>query len=279
METTQAKHYQPAAWRCATPYHADTDRMGVCFDLPDGQVIRLAISRESAVCLAGAISDYLPGIGCEECGGGGVSGLLDRSRGGDAGLYGARHHEHKLTIQALSEDSIAEFFRLHSDDLVLRIRKAMAGRDVKPAQENVVQGTNSVENGDSDSLVQVGFCGDGAHAALDVGPGADGGAGEVDDINHARSHVVLQADTTDLAALIDQLKLDLADAPLQVRELALNLLDGASELVCLEQGPASGARVTVLLKPSQRLLDFASAVRARNFNFLGVEESHLDAPV
>src|SRR3972149_4714758 len=65
METPRAKNWQPATWRGATPYHADTDRMGVFFDLPDGQVIRLAISRESAAHLVGSIMDYLPGIGSQ----------------------------------------------------------------------------------------------------------------------------------------------------------------------------------------------------------------------
>ena len=65
MATMQANNYQAATWRGATPYHADTDRMGICFDLPDGQVIRLAISRESAAHLVGSITDYLLGIGSQ----------------------------------------------------------------------------------------------------------------------------------------------------------------------------------------------------------------------
>lgn len=66
MGTTQANNLQQATWRGATPYHADTDRMGLLFDLPDGQVVRLAISRESAARLAGAIADYLPEAGSGE---------------------------------------------------------------------------------------------------------------------------------------------------------------------------------------------------------------------
>ena len=80
----------------------------------------------------------------------------------------------------------------------------------------------------------------------------------------------VRLDASAVMAVIEQLKLDLADAPLQVRKLALDLVDLPFELVGFEQGETTRAGVTVLLKPSQRLLDFAAAVRARDFDHLVV---------
>jgi hypothetical protein len=86
--------------------------------------------------------------------------------------------------------------------------------------------------------------------------------------------VTLRAEAWDLEQVVWQLERDLADAPLQVRELALGFIERAPELVCLEQGAATGAGVTVLLKPSQRLLDLVAAVRAGDLEFLAIKGFH-----
>lgn len=86
--------YGDAAWRGTTPYHAEIDRMGVCFDQPDGQVMRLAISRESARHLAESLLAYLAADGDQAGAAKVVNGFdLDSAmaeyinvRGGAAGL-------------------------------------------------------------------------------------------------------------------------------------------------------------------------------------------------
>ncbi len=86
--------------------------------------------------------------------------------------------------------------------------------------------------------------------------------------------IELKADTSELSAFWDGLLADLSDVPEEVREFFLNLGNLPAELVCFECGVTSGAVVTVLLKPSQRLVDFGAAIRARNFDFVFVEQSH-----
>lgn len=51
--------YQAAEWRNTLPADSNTNRMGVGFDMLDGTVLRLCISRESAKHLAESLSDYL----------------------------------------------------------------------------------------------------------------------------------------------------------------------------------------------------------------------------
>lgn len=86
-----------------------------------------------------------------------------------------------------------------------------------------------------------------------------------------RARIELRAECGTLDEVLGGLLADLADAPLQIRELALDFIKRAPELVCLEQCPAAGACVPILLEPSQRLLDLAAAVRARDFEFLRVK--------
>lgn len=88
------------------------------------------------------------------------------------------------------------------------------------------------------------------------------------------STIELTADTTELSRVIGELLSDLSDAPHEVRKLALDLLDFPLELVSLELGVTSGAVVTTLFKPSQRLLDLRLAVRTRDFDLLLVKRSH-----
>ncbi len=86
--------------------------------------------------------------------------------------------------------------------------------------------------------------------------------------------ITLRAETGALQVFLKELEADLAAAPQEVRQLALDLLDLASELADIQSSPTPGAGVAVLLKPSQWLLDFAAAVRAGNLDWLGVEHSH-----
>lgn len=51
--------YRPATWRNTTPADGETGLIGVGFDLPDGQVLRLALSLEGARHLAETLTDYL----------------------------------------------------------------------------------------------------------------------------------------------------------------------------------------------------------------------------
>ncbi len=88
--------------------------------------------------------------------------------------------------------------------------------------------------------------------------------------------IKVELDATALNEFISQL---LADFPHELGQLPLDLVDVPSELVCFEQGVASGAVLPILLKPSQRLLDLGAAIRARNFDLLVVKGSHADAPI
>ncbi len=51
--------YRPAIWRNTTPADVETGLIGIGFDLPDGQVLRLALPLEGARHLAEALLDYL----------------------------------------------------------------------------------------------------------------------------------------------------------------------------------------------------------------------------
>lgn len=187
METTQAKGYQPASWRGATPYHADTDRMGVCFDLPDGQVIRLAISRESAAHLVGSIMDYLPAIG--------VNPLVPVPEAAlvlpaaIANALGGSPKECKLTICAFDKDTIAEAFERHREDFALLLRQGLRGvreGEVDAALKDVEQGPQAAENFAGTIGTDSGGAGDLKNGSLDDGPISDSGGGEFDDDGHAR---------------------------------------------------------------------------------------------
>lgn len=89
-----------------------------------------------------------------------------------------------------------------------------------------------------------------------------------------RACIELRAECGTLDEVLGGLLADLADAPLQIREMALDFIKRSPELVCLEQGPAAGAGVTILLEPSQWLLDLVSAVRTVDFEFLRVKYPH-----
>jgi hypothetical protein len=78
--------------------------------------------------------------------------------------------------------------------------------------------------------------------------------------------IELKADAKELLEYIEQLRADLADAPLEIRKLALDFIDISPELVRFEFGVTSGSVVTALLKPTQRLLDLGLAIRTGNFD-------------
>lgn len=86
--------------------------------------------------------------------------------------------------------------------------------------------------------------------------------------------ITLRAETDALQGLLKELEADLAAAPQEVRQLALDLLDLAPELADVKDCPTSGAGVAILLEPSQWLLDLAAAVRAGDLDWLRVEHSH-----
>lgn len=90
----------------------------------------------------------------------------------------------------------------------------------------------------------------------------------------AQSVVQLMADTTVLVKVLEELEAGLAEAPLEIRRLALDFIDGTPELIRVEQSAASWTGVACLLEPSQRLVDFAAAVRAGDFERLRIEYSH-----
>ena len=87
--------------------------------------------------------------------------------------------------------------------------------------------------------------------------------------------IEIELDATELNEFIGRL---LADFPHEIGQLSLDLVDVPAELVCFEQGVATGAVLPILLKPSQRLLDLGAAIRARNFDLFVVKGSHADAP-
>ena len=59
MATKLPAIYAVASLRCVLPYHGDTDRMGVGFEMGDGTVLRIALDGKSTRTLAGAIREYL----------------------------------------------------------------------------------------------------------------------------------------------------------------------------------------------------------------------------
>jgi hypothetical protein len=88
--------------------------------------------------------------------------------------------------------------------------------------------------------------------------------------NPALSSIEITLDSSAITAFLEELLADLAEAPEGVRERALDLIKTPSELIGFEQGVATGAVVPLLLKPSQRLLDFRAAVRTSNFDLLSI---------
>ena len=81
-------------------------------------------------------------------------------------------------------------------------------------------------------------------------------------------------DGSELFGVMDELLSDLINAPDEVRNRALYFLDFPSKLIRLESCITSGAVVTVLLKPSELLLDLCAAVRTGNFDFVVIEHGH-----
>jgi len=74
----------------------------------------------------------------------------------------------------------------------------------------------------------------------------------------------LMADSSGLKRAIDELIADLAAAPREIREQALDFISGLSGWVAVDSCVTSGAAVTVFIKPSQKLRELSEAVRARD---------------
>lgn len=90
----------------------------------------------------------------------------------------------------------------------------------------------------------------------------------------ATNEITLDLDASALEQVLNELLENLADAPLKVRELALGFIKRQPQLAVIDSGPASGAVVPLLLKPSQGLLDLVRAVRAGDLDAFVVKYSH-----
>lgn len=71
-----------------------------------------------------------------------------------------------------------------------------------------------------------------------------------------------------------QLFSDLSNASDEIRVLSFNFLKLSPELIRFESSIASGAVVTILLKPSDFFLDLCLAVRTGKFDFLIIKYGH-----
>ncbi len=69
-------------------------------------------------------------------------------------------------------------------------------------------------------------------------------------------------DASEVIAILEELNAKVAKLIENGVELPLDLLDGLTEFAHLETGATAGAGVTVLLKPSDALLDLLRTVRA-----------------
>lgn len=94
--------------------------------------------------------------------------------------------------------------------------------------------------------------------------------------NHTRadapaSSIEFTLDGSDLISFLEDLLAELSEAPDEIRQRALDFVQSLPELISFEQGVATGAIVPLLLKPSQRLLDFRAAIGTGDFDLLIVE--------
>ena len=67
---------------------------------------------------------------------------------------------------------------------------------------------------------------------------------------------------------------ELLDARPEFVKFFLGLLDSSAELGRFESQPATGAHLSVLLKPTDLFLDFLAALRAINSKVSVVEKAH-----
>lgn len=84
--------------------------------------------------------------------------------------------------------------------------------------------------------------------------------------------VTIKSDGSELTAFLKRLSSELVDLPKEFRKPAFMFFKIKSDLVRFECRTTARAEVTILLKPSQRLLDFETAIRAGNFNFFTIED-------
>ncbi|MBS0424590.1 MAG: hypothetical protein JSR71_09265 [Proteobacteria bacterium] len=81
-------------------------------------------------------------------------------------------------------------------------------------------------------------------------------------------------DKSELFRVLNELLADLADAPSEIRANAVCLLDEISKLAAIKCVTTPGAVVTILLEPSDFLLNICVAVRTGKFDNLVVGNEH-----
>jgi hypothetical protein len=85
-------------------------------------------------------------------------------------------------------------------------------------------------------------------------------------------NIHINCDTSEIQPILSELNLYIGKLPLEIREFLLGLFDSPAKIFRLENGPAAvGAGLTVLLKPTDLLLDLLSACRTGNFENLVVK--------
>ena len=98
-----------------------------------------------------------------------------------------------------------------------------------------------------------------------------------DEMESAEKEITLTLEAyegSELAKTLEGLFADLLKCPDIFRQFAIERLQILTELISLESNLTSGAATTLLLKPSQTLLDLCFAVRTCNLKFLSVKQSH-----
>lgn len=88
------------------------------------------------------------------------------------------------------------------------------------------------------------------------------------------SEVSLRA-VDELSPVLQRLSAELAQAGLEFRKIAVDLLKDPTQLCAFDRRAAAGAGVALLLKPTELLFDFVAAVRARNLNDFLIKYPHL----
>jgi len=86
--------------------------------------------------------------------------------------------------------------------------------------------------------------------------------------------IFVTPDSKKLGELLDGLFTELSKASDDVRKLALEFIEITPELFSFEYSIASRAAITVLFKPSQRLIDLEFAIRTGNLDSLVINRSH-----
>lgn len=89
------------------------------------------------------------------------------------------------------------------------------------------------------------------------------------------NEIYLTAEISELTLALNNLSAELVDAGDEFVDLAVCLVKMPAQLISFEDGGAVGTTTTILLKPSQLLLDFMTAVQAADLNGFLVIYPHL----